>query len=321
MHREETLSEWLLGSLYIAHCDGDFSDDEKEVIFSIVRYWGGGSYSESRLLFAQVLDTFRQVIRASSRNGHDLLETLFPSGLLCNDLPIRQLVVGWIAVKHADSHVDPREREALYDLISLLPSVWSIPSLDHLRAEANELLNTIRSHRSGPLGIVFPEPAQASSIPEYQFYGGAVPFLGSNAHPNGELNEAILAIIDIEAPLVTSRLYRIFAQRSGMIKLQRLQKQILNRELSRLKSTGSIQIEDELDIGGLKYSTISRADGPAVLLRTAGPRILQEIPVSELLLGSCEITDRFGFVPGTKPHQAALRELFGGFSSRAVTVS
>jgi very-short-patch-repair endonuclease len=99
------------------------------------------------------------------------------------------------------------------------------------------------------------------------------------------LRETLLAIIGQDGPLSRESIYRLYAE--GCPHLQRLSKTIrekINRTLGILLRTGEIVQEDELGKGRSEGVVVRQAGTPAVRLRPAGRRDLEEIPPSEILL-------------------------------------
>lgn len=132
------MKEWLHASLYVAYCDGDFAPIEEEMIVSISRRWFAISDDKARKALRQARYDFHTWVREASRRNQQLIDILFPQGIQSKRKPIRTFLVGLITVKMADKFIDERERDALLDIIALMPSN-QIPPFEDMRLEAKEL--------------------------------------------------------------------------------------------------------------------------------------------------------------------------------------
>lgn len=109
------------------------------MIVSITRRWFGMSEGNAREACRQARIGFHKVLHGASRSNLAPIDLLFPQGIQCRRVPVKRFLVGLMAVKMADSVIDERERDALLDVISLMPSK-KIPSFGAMRREAQDLL-------------------------------------------------------------------------------------------------------------------------------------------------------------------------------------
>jgi very-short-patch-repair endonuclease len=99
------------------------------------------------------------------------------------------------------------------------------------------------------------------------------------------LREILLRIIGQDGPLTRESIYRLYSE--GCPHMQRVSKAIrekINRALGVMLRTEEIVQEDELGKGQPEGIVVRLAGTPAVRLRPAGRRHLEEIPASEIML-------------------------------------
>ncbi|MBO4208638.1 AAA domain-containing protein [Micromonospora echinofusca] len=131
-----------------------------------------------------------------------------------------------------------------------------------------------------------PDP-QAGSIMDgtlllepYEIYRGAAPRPNDPA-PSG-MREALLAIVEREGPMIGQRLQTAYVRAAGGQRVTRVSASAINKVISAAVRRGLLVQDNPLGEPGVQPCTFWLPSQPRLLLRTLGPRSLDEIPPAEL---------------------------------------
>jgi very-short-patch-repair endonuclease len=94
-----------------------------------------------------------------------------------------------------------------------------------------------------------------------------------------EVMEGLLQIIEVEGPMVSRRAYSLYNKAVGGARLGRQTAKIMNRAVNKAIRSGRLR-QGEKDATGNYILQLS--DRPIVIIRTRGPRRLEEIPCTEI---------------------------------------
>ncbi len=102
-------------------------------------------------------------------------------------------------------------------------------------------------------------------------------------------------IVNAEGPMFARRAYDIYRQSCGIDRMDRSLKRKMNSAMQLAITEGLVLKEDELDRGGLMHCIMRSRGTPPIQFRERGPRSIDEIPPSELLVVASitELTERF----------------------------
>ena len=117
--------------------------------------------------------------------------------------------------------------------------------------------------------------------PYQEWHSRSLPALASASQE--EVIAGLVEIVSAEGPMHALRSYQLYAKAAGGNRVGREMRRIFNRALAKaVRSRQITQLSDSL-IGQI-HKTIHLPDTPPVVLRKRGPRLLYEIPRSELKL-------------------------------------
>lgn len=125
-----------------------------------------------------------------------------------------------------------------------------------------------------------------------------------------EVIEGLTRIIEVEGPMVAKRSYDVYLRSCGIKRLGRELRSVMNRALSQATHQNLVMSEDEMGTGDLLNSVVRVVGAPPVKLRRRGPRILEEIPPSEVQLAARYLSELHSLSPGSDEH---LRAILGCF--------
>lgn len=92
----------------------------------------------------------------------------------------------------------------------------------------------------------------------------------------------VLAIARIEGPVTGSRLLRAYVNATGRRRIGSQSRLSINLAVARAIEQGILIADNPLKTEGYEQASLRLPDQPAVILREAGPRELDEIPALEL---------------------------------------
>lgn len=119
-----------------------------------------------------------------------------------------------------------------------------------------------------------------SQLRPYRDFPGEVPVLSQGRRP--EVIDGIRRIVEVEGPIVGSRLHGVYVRSSGG---QRVTKQItaaLNPIISAAVRQGVLVEDNPLGESGIKHRTYRLPEQEAATIRALGPRTLDQVPPAEL---------------------------------------
>lgn len=97
-----------------------------------------------------------------------------------------------------------------------------------------------------------------------------------------DIASGLLKIIEIEGPIVTSRLYRLYVRSCGIAKVGKQIKKKLNKAVWSLKNKGLIVFEKESSANGMHDEVFYLTNSIPVVIRQHTDRPIDEIPLGEL---------------------------------------
>ncbi|MBI3620993.1 MAG: AAA family ATPase [Nitrospirae bacterium] len=122
------------------------------------------------------------------------------------------------------------------------------------------------------------------------------------------VSDGIVRIIEVEGPVVAKRVYDIYLSGCGIKRMGKELKRAMNKALAHAIRQGHVVSEDEAGKGGLLFSVVRAKGSPPIRLRSRGPRLLEEIPPSELQVIARYLVERHGFASGSEEHLRAVLE-------------
>lgn len=181
--------------------------------------------------------------------------------------------------------------------------VDNMQSSGHETAAAPQDLGEVKQERFGPGG--------ATSIERVDY----VEFVGE-AGPDPRLATAadvamgLCEIIDVEGPVLAKRAYDVYLRGCGIRRMGGEIKREMNRALQHAIRSGFVSSEDESRRGGLLYSIVRAKGTPPVVVRTRGPRTIEQIPASELQFVARRLSRDKGLALGSEQHLRAVLQEF-----------
>jgi len=132
------------------------------------------------------------------------------------------------------------------------------------------------------------------------------------------VSEGIVRIVAVEGPMVAKRAYDIYLRSCGIGRMGHGLKSAMNNALLHAIRQGLIVSENELPEQGLIFSIVRIQGTPPINLRTRGPRLLEEIPPSELQVVARYLSNRhiYRYASGSDEH---LREVLECFELKKLT--
>ena len=141
--------------------------------------------------------------------------------------------------------------------------------------------DVISWHMTPPgLTIVNDGPVNENGLSVYRpFVGQTTPAVEATS---AELMDELVAIVEAEGPVLGERLHQAHVRASGGQRVGRQIAHALNSALLRAKNQGLLIEDDPLSESGVKPKTFRLPSQPQYIVRTLGPRILEQVPPLEL---------------------------------------
>ena len=111
--------------------------------------------------------------------------------------------------------------------------------------------------------------------------------------PPQQVAKTLFHIIEMEEPVVTSRAYKAYAKASGVQRLGPQVRRALNRALADLERQQRIVVERPSGGNGYRGALLRTPSDARVAVREIGPRIFDEVPLSELSALIRELKTRY----------------------------
>jgi hypothetical protein len=134
---------------------------------------------------------------------------------------------------------------------------------------------------AAPAPAAFAAASAPGDLVEYQQFDGPVADPLTATKP--ELIDGLVRVVATEGPILGDRLIQVYNRAAGNRRAGRNIRSALNSALTSAERQGRLVTDNPLDLLGNKDKTYRLAGQPQVIERTAGPRILAEIPPLELL--------------------------------------
>ncbi|MBC8206405.1 MAG: DUF4011 domain-containing protein [Kiritimatiellaeota bacterium] len=150
----------------------------------------------------------------------------------------------------------------------------------------------------------------AHNIEQYEMFDGE-PFPDPRNTNHRFVSKGLLEIIKVEGPVVAKRAYDIYLRLSGIKRMGKDLKRLMNRALQHAIDNLGVIKDDELGSGGLLYSIVRLPENSTPRLRTLGDRTIDEIPLVELKAASNLILTEEKLVVGSEEHCRAILNLYG----------
>ena len=132
-------------------------------------------------------------------------------------------------------------------------------------------------------------PAQAAASDTMRVIDGFATyqaFDGETIHPDAadpqQLRDGILAIVEVEGPVLGDRLRRAYVLASGGQRVGKQIGRILNRGIAEAVRDGTIVVDKPTDVTGIKERTYRTPTQPIAKPRELGPRSFEQVPPLEL---------------------------------------
>lgn len=171
----------------------------------------------------------------------------------------------------------------------------------------NDIESNEETQQSDPLIEINP---LAHNIEPYErFDGEPVPDPRNTNHRF--VSKGLIEIIEVEGPVVAKRAYDIYLRHSGIKRMGKELKRLMNHALQHAIDNLGVIKDDELSSGGLLYSIVRLPENSTPRLRTLGGRTIDEIPLVELRAASKLILIEEKLVVGSEEHCRAILNLYG----------
>jgi very-short-patch-repair endonuclease len=159
---------------------------------------------------------------------------------------------------------------------------------------------------SETIGVVSPEGVTCAPYVVFEGEAGPDPRDASR----DQIAEGLRRIIAVEGPMLAKRAYHGYLRGCGLSKLGKGIKKAMNRGLQQAIRAGMVVSEDELETGGLIHTVLRLPAMEPVRWRERGPRKLEEIPPSEVLLVARHLELQHRLRRGSEAHFRAILEAF-----------
>lgn len=166
-------------------------------------------------------------------------------------------------------------------------------------------------HVDQDLQLTLPIDPRYAGLPfnDYSEYSG--PSLSDPREVDRSVvSKGIVRIVEVEGPVIAKRAYDIYLRGCGILRMGHELKSTMNKALAHAIRQGLLVSENERTERGLPFSVVRVNGAPPIKLRTRGPRSLEEIPPSELLVVALYLVERHGFSSGSDEHLRAVLECF-----------
>ena len=151
----------------------------------------------------------------------------------------------------------------------------------------------------------------------YQAYSGQS-FPDPRNASHGEIADGLCQIIEVEGPILVKRAYDIYLRGCGIKRMGAGLKSLMNKAFQKAVQQGLVIVEDELNRKGFIKAYVRTKGTPPIQLRERGPRTLEEIPPSEILVASHITLEKGLFQEGSDEH---LHAILGLFNLKRLTTS
>lgn len=143
----------------------------------------------------------------------------------------------------------------------------------------------------------------------YQNYEGSS-FKDPRDANKDEIAKGLYQIIEVEGPMLCKRAYNLYLRGCGIKRMGKDLKRIMNGAIQHCITQERIDFEDEFKKTGLVYSVVRIKGTPRIILRKRGPRSLEEIPPSEVLVVSHLALKDASIQNGSDEHLHEILRLF-----------
>ncbi|GIF09383.1 AAA domain-containing protein [Actinoplanes siamensis] len=147
----------------------------------------------------------------------------------------------------------------------------------------------------------------------YRTYQGAAPRPNDPA-PSG-MREALLAIVEREGPILGERLQSAYVRAAGGQRVTRVSASAINKVITAAVRRGLLIQDNPLRDPGIQPCTYRLPSQPRLLLRTLGPRVLDEVPPAELAMVMAVHAGRLGW----DNREAVFRATLETYGRRSLT--
>lgn len=130
--------------------------------------------------------------------------------------------------------------------------------------------------RLADLGAIYRSPAS------YHHWDTSTVLPDPNSAQSSERQEALRRIVEVEGPIVGTRLYQLYVKSSGGSKVGSAIRRKLNQATFLMERNGTLLGDDPLKEGGQVLKTFRLPDQPPFVVRERGERTIHEIPPLEL---------------------------------------
>ena len=250
----------LQGAIELAWCDNEFHPNEKSTVRSL----------------GMELDLDRTTVESLlAQNSRDQFEPLQLLGLppLANPREMLQAVVELrqrFDAKNFASHgaefqqLAATRRAEVEKAWDVLNQQHNLDALAHEQVAPQPKVISVRAGAPTPYrsfeGVAGPDPREASL---------------------DQVSAGLLRIVQLEAPVTTSRLYEAYLKGCGIKRLGGELRKTFSRALKSALARGSVRLVEGDDPASLN-TVVALPDGPEALVRDRGPRTIEQIPDKEL---------------------------------------
>jgi hypothetical protein len=128
-------------------------------------------------------------------------------------------------------------------------------------------------------------------VPYLTYTGRCVP---TDTASQADLIDGLMAIVDVEGPVVGERLLQAYVQASGGSRVGRQIAHVLNSAVTTAQRRGLLVVDNPLTDQGVKHLTFRLETQPPYVPRELGPRTLDQVPPRELDAVLNSVVDRHG---------------------------
>jgi hypothetical protein len=129
------------------------------------------------------------------------------------------------------------------------------------------------------------------------------------------MREALLAIVECEGPVIGQRLQSAYVKAAGGQRVTRVSASAINKVISGAVRRGLLLQDNPLRDAGIQPCTYRLPSQPRLVLRTLGPRSLDEIPPAELAMVIAVHAERLGW----GNHEAVFRATLETYGRKSLT--
>ncbi|WP_233625463.1 AAA domain-containing protein [Actinoplanes sp. ATCC 53533] len=147
-------------------------------------------------------------------------------------------------------------------------------------------------------------PTDQPALKPYEIYHGSAPRPAEPAPPG--MREALLAIVEVEGPVIGARLQSAYVRAAGGQRVTRLAAAAVNKVISAAVRRGLLIEDNPLGEAGNRPRTYRLPGQPRTVLRVLGPRTLDEVPPAELASIMAVHARTLGWTEPTAVYRATL---------------